>query len=127
MLIQGTEGAIRIDMRNVGMTVKTPAGEEHYLVHESKEVDDDRTRIYHSTEMDGAIQYGHPGKKPPMWLHSIMKNEMYFFNGIMHGEPVTEEFKDLLNGKAARAAIATADAATLSLREDRKVSISEVI
>lgn len=127
VLIQGTEGAIRIDMCNVGMMVKTPAGEEHYLVHESKEVDDDRTRIYHSTEMDGAIQYGHPGKKPPMWLHSIMKNEMYFFNGIMHGEPVTEEFKDLLNGKAARAAIATADAATLSLREDRKVSISEVI
>ena len=114
-------------MCNVGMTVKTADGkEEHYLVHETKEEDDDRTRIYHSTEMDGAIQYGHPGKKPPMWLHGIMKNEMKFFNGIMHGEPVTEEFKNLLNGKAARDAIATADAATLSLREDRKVKISEI-
>lgn len=65
LLVQGTEGAIRIDMFNVGMTVKTADGEEHYLVHESKEEDDERTRIYHSTEMDGAIQYGHPGKKPP--------------------------------------------------------------
>lgn len=77
-------------------------------------------------EMDGAVLYGKPGKKPPLWLHGIMEEEMKFFNGIMHGEPVTEEFKNLLNGKAARDAIATADAATLSLREDRKVKISEI-
>lgn len=127
VLVQGTKGYIRIDMCNVGMTVKTvDGGEEHYLVHESKEEDDDRTRIYHSTEMDGAIQYGHPGKKPPLWLHGIMKNEMKFFNGIMHGNPIPEEFKPLLTGEAARAAIATADAATLSLRENRKVNIEEI-
>lgn len=127
LLVQGTEGAIRIDMFNVGMTVKTADGEEHYLVHESKEEDDERTRIYHSTEMDGAIQYGHPGKKPPLWLHGIMKNEMRFFNSVMHGEPVPDEFKPLLNGRAARAAIATADAATRSLRENRKVKVEEII
>ena len=128
VLIEGTEGAIRIDMCNVGMTVKTNDGkEEHYLVHETKEEDDDRTRIYHSTEMDGAIQYGHPGKKPPLWLHGIMKNEMKFFNGIMHGEPIPDEFRPLMTGQAARAAIATADAATLSLKEDRKVKISEIV
>ena len=79
------------------------------------------------TEMDGAIQYGHPGKKPPMWLHSIMKQEMKFFNGIMHGEKIPDEFRPLMTGEAARSAIATADAATLSLRENRKVSVSEVI
>ena len=127
LLVQGTEGAIRIDMFNVGMTVKTADGEEHYLVHESKEEDDERTRIYHSTEMDGAIQYGHPGKKPPLWLHGIMKNEMRFFNSVMYGEPVPDEFKPLLNGRAARAAIATADAATRSLRENRKVKVEEII
>lgn len=76
--------------------------------------------------MDGAIQYGHPGKKPPLWLHGIMKNEMKFFNGIMHGDPVTDEFRPLLTGEAARAAIAAADAATRSLREDRKVKVSEI-
>ncbi len=74
--------------------------------------------------MDGAIQYGHPGKKPPLWLHGIMKNEMKYFNGIMHAVP--DEFRPLMTGQAARAAIATADAATLSLREDRKVKISEI-
>lgn len=127
VLIQGTKGAIRIDMCDVGMTVKTAEGEEHYLVHENEAEDQQRRQIYHSTEMDGAIQYGHPGKKPPLWLHGIMKNEMKFFNEIMHGGEITQEFKPLLTGEAARAAIATADAATLSLRENRKVKVSEVM
>ena len=97
-----------------------------YIKAMNTERDDQRTQIYHSTEMDGAIQYGHPGKKPPLWLHGIMKNEMKFFNGIMHGDPVTDEFRPLLTGEAARAAIAAADAATRSLREDRKVKVSEI-
>ena len=128
MLIQGTKGYIRLDMCNAGMTVKTVDGpEEHFLLHENQAEDDQRTYIYHSTEMDGAIQYGRPGKKPPLCLHGIMKNEMKFFNGIMHCDPVTDEFRPLLTGAAARAAIATADAATRSLREDRKVKVSEII
>ena len=128
VLVQGTEGAIRIDMCEVGMTVKLADGtEEHYLVHENEAEDEQRRQIYHSTEMDGAIQYGHPGKKPPLWLHGIMKNEMKYLNRIMHGEKPSEEFVPLLNGKAARAAIATADAATISLKENRKVAIAEVI
>lgn len=126
VLIQGTEGAIRIDMQNVGMTLKTPAGDEHFLVHETPEEDADRTRIYQGLEMDGAIMYGAPGKKPPLWLHSIMANEMKFLNGILHGEKADAEFEPLLSGRAARAAIATADAATRSLRENRKVEISEI-
>lgn len=48
-----------------------------------------------------------------MWLNSIMNAEMEFFNGVMHGDPIPDEFKPLMTGEAARAAIATADAATL--------------
>ena len=106
VLIQGTKGAIKIDMCDCGGTLKIDGKDEHFLVHESQEEDDDRTRIYHSTEMDGAIMYGKPGKKPPMWLHSIMKNEMKYLNGILHGKEVDEEFRPLLTGEAARAAIA---------------------
>lgn len=128
LLIQGTEGAIRLDMKDTGMTVRTPAGDEHYLLHRTKEEDDDRTLTYNTKmEMDGAVLYGKPGKKPPLWLHGIMEEEMKYFNGIMHGEPIPDEFRPLMTGEAARAAIATADAATLSLRENRKVNISEVI
>lgn len=45
----------------------------------------------------------------------------------MHGAEADEEFKPLLTGSAARAAIATADALTLSIKEDRKVKIAELI
>lgn len=127
VLIQGTKGAIKLDMFHCGGTLKVDGKEEHFLIHESQEEDDDRTRIYTSTEMDGAIQYGKPGKKPPMWLSSIMKKEMKYFNDIMHGMQPTEEFKQLMTGEAARAAIATADACTKSRYEDRKVKLSEVI
>ncbi len=127
VLIQGTKGAIKLDMFHCGGTLKIDGKEEHFLIHESQEEDDDRTRIYTSTEMDGAIQYGKPGKKPPMWLSSIMKKEMKYLNDIMHGMKPTEEFKMLMTGEAARAAIATADACTKSRFEDRKVKLSEVI
>lgn len=128
LLIQGTEGAIRLDMKDTGMTVRTEQGEEHYLLHRTQEEDDDRTLTYNTKmEMDGAVLYGKPGKKPPLWLHGIMEEEMKYFNGIMHGEEIPDEFRPLMTGEAARASIATADAATLSMRENRKVAIAEVI
>ncbi len=128
VLIQGTEGAIRLDMKNAGMTVRTEAGDELYLLHRTQEEDDDRSLTYNTRmEIDGAVLYGRPGRKPPLWLNGIMEEEMKFFNGLMHGDPIPDEFSDLLDGKAARAAIATADAATLSLREHRRVDVSEVV
>lgn len=127
LLIQGTKGAIKLNMFDAGCTLKVGGKEEHFLLHESKEEDDDRTRIYHSTEMDGAIQYGQPGRKPPLWLQGIMKKEMKYLNDIMHGMEPSDEFKPLLTGEAARAVIATADACTKSRCEDRKVKLSEII
>lgn len=124
--IQGTKGAILIDLQDVKVVLKTPEGEERFLLHESKEEDEDRTRIYKGLEMDGAIMYGKPSSTPPLWLNSIMKKEMVYFHGIMQGAEIEEEFKPLLDGTAARASIATADALTVSLREDRKVSVSEI-
>lgn len=126
VLIEGTKGSIRMDMQDVKMVLKNTEGEQHFLVHETKKEDEDRTRIYSDTIMDGAIMYGKPGKKPPMWLHSIMKNEMEYFHAILQGKAIDDEFLPLLTGKAARASIATADAATLSLRENRKVLVSEI-
>ncbi len=127
LLIQGTRGAIKLDMFDAGCTLKVDGKEEHFLLHESQEEDDDRTRIYHSTEMDGAIQYGKPGKKPPMWLHGIMVKEMRYLNDIMHGMEPSDEFRPLLTGEAARAAIATANACTKSRLEGRVVKVSEII
>ena len=127
LLIQGTKGAIKLDMFDAGGTLKVDGKETHFLLQESQEEDDDRTRIYHGTEMDGAIQYGKPGKKPPMWLHGIMVKEMKYLNDIMHGMEPDDEFRPLLTGEAARAAIATADACTKSSAEGRVVKVSEIL
>lgn len=127
LLIQGTKGAIKLDMFDAGCTLKADGREEHFLLHETEEEDANRTAIYHSTEMDGAIQYGNPDKKPPLWLHGIMVKEMKYLNDIMHGMKPTKEFEKLLNGVAAREAIATADACTMSRYEDRKVKLSEIM
>jgi predicted dehydrogenase len=124
--IQGTEGAILIDLQDVKVVLKTPEGVERFILHESKEEDDDRSRIYKGVEMDGAIAYGKPGKKPPLWLCSIMKNEMEYFHSILQGKKPDDEFKQLLDGTAARASIATADALSLSLKERRRVDLAEI-
>ena len=105
-----------MDMFDAGCTLKVDGKEEHFLLHETKEEDDNRTSIYHGTEMDGAIQYGNPDKIPPLWLQGVMNKEMKYLNELM-----------LLTGEAARAAIATADACTKSRFENRKVALSEII
>ena len=101
--------------------------EEKFLLHRTKEEDDDRTRIYKGLEMDGAIMYGKPDRIPPLWLHGIMEMEMEFLHNVLQGAEVDKEFIPLLDGTAARDSILTADALTKSLEEDRKVKISELL
>lgn len=126
LLIQGTEGAIKIDMCNCKMTLKKGNIEEHFTVHRTQEEDDDRTRIYKETERDNGNQFGRPGRKPFLWLQGIMNAEMEFFNEVMHGAMADTEFAPLLTGEAAKNSIATADACTKSLLENRKVKLSEI-
>ncbi|WP_439242692.1 Gfo/Idh/MocA family protein [Lonepinella sp. BR2474] len=127
VLIQGEKGAIKIDMYHCGGTLRVDGKDSHFLVHESQAEDDDRTRIYTSTEMDGAIQYGKPGKRTPQWLNSIIHKEMAYLHKIMSGMKPTAEFEKLLTGEAALAAIATADACTLSRYQNRKVALAEIV
>lgn len=126
LLIQGSLGAIKIDMHDVGMTVKTEKGVEKHLVHANKEEDEERTKIYNDSSSDGAIMYGSPDQIPPQWLHTIMKKEMLYFHDILTGGEASEEFKPLLDGEAAKSSIATADACTKSLLEKRVVQLSEI-
>lgn len=124
--IQGTKGAILLDLQDVQVVLKTSEKEEKFLLHESAEEDADRTNIYRGLKSDQAIAYGKPNQTPPMWLHSIMVKEMTYFHNIMKGAEIEAEFIPLLDGTAASASIATADALTLSLNEDRKVSVEEI-
>ena len=126
VLIQGTKGAIFIDLQNAGLELKTPDRQERFLLHRTQQEDDNRTEIYAGNKGSGAIVYGNPTTTAPLWLQGIIEMEVEYFHGLMSGEPITEEFAALTNGTAATAAIATADALSLSLKDGRKVSVSEI-
>ncbi|MCV0009061.1 Gfo/Idh/MocA family protein [Mobiluncus mulieris] len=126
VLIQGEKGAIKIDMQNTGVSVRIDGKIEHYLLHRNEEEDAQRTAIYANSETDGAVQYGNPHKVPPLWLAGIVEEEMRYFHGLMQGAKVDPEFAKLTDGTAAMEAIATADAATRSLKEGRTVKVSEI-
>jgi len=118
--IQGSQGAIIIDLQDVKVILRMPEGDTQYCLHSSQDIDDSRTQLYQSNQIDEGVAYGWPGKPLPLWLEDVMKN-------IMHGMKPDEEFIPLLNGRAASAAIATADACTRSLKENRRVDVSELL
>lgn len=126
LLIQGTLGAVMIDMQQAGVTVRIGDTVEKHLLHRNAEEDAQRTAIYASSETDGAIMYGNPSTVPPLWLTGIVEEEMAYFHGLLQGAAPEPEFAALTDGTAARAAIATADALSLSLAENRKVEVAEI-
>lgn len=128
VLIEGTKGAIKLDLYNTKGTLRVVGeGESYFLIHESKEEDDDRTAIYTGRGMDGGIAYGNPNVRCPLWLQSCIDKEMLYLHNILNGEKVSKEYEKLLNGVAALESIATADACTLSLKENRKVELREIV
>lgn len=126
VLIEGTLGAIYIDMQNVGVELRKPQKRERFLLHRTAEEDANRSAIYNNSTTDGAIMYGNPSTEPPLWLKGIIEQELEYFHGLMMGGKPAAEFAALTNGSAAMAAIATADALTMSLREGRKVRVTEI-
>ncbi len=126
VLIQGTKGAIRIDMRHVGCELRTPERTECFLLHRTQEEEDDRRAIQLDRGADGPIMYGSPRDRTPLWLTGIIEEELDYFQGLVQGKEPLPEFASLTDGTAASAAIATADALTLSLKESRKVAVEEI-
>lgn len=126
VLIEGTLGAIRIDLQDVGVELRAPGRRESFLLHRSEAEDRDRARIYSDSSMDGAIMYGKPSLVPPLWLQGVIAEELCYFHGLLLGGEPLPEFAALTDGSAATAAIATADALSLSLREGRKVRVAEI-
>lgn len=126
VLIQGDRGAIRIDLQNAGVELRAGGESRRFLLHRNEEEDADRTAIYQGSSTDGAVQYGNPDRRPPQWLRGIIEEEMGYFHHLVSGGRPEVEFEGLTDGSAAAASIATADALTRSLREGRRVAVTEM-
>ncbi|WP_427017347.1 Gfo/Idh/MocA family protein [Pseudarthrobacter sp. P1] len=126
VLIEGTKGAIRIDLQDTGVELRAPESTETFLLHRTVDEDDDRTAFYNRGAVDGGVLFGNPTIEPPLWLRGVIEEELTYFHGLMRGELAIAEFAALIDGTAAAASIATADALSLSLQEGRKVLVSEI-
>lgn len=126
VLIEGTLGAIRIDLQEAHVTVRVDGKDERLLLHRTAAEDADRARVYRDGTTDGGITYGNPQSSPPLWLRGIIEEELAYFHSLMSGADPIAEFAALTDGTAATASIATADALTRSLAEKRKVFVSEI-
>lgn len=126
VLIQGTLGAIRLDLTETKLEIVTPSGRRRELVHGSAELDAERSAAYVGRDTDGGVQFGRPDERPPRWLRAAMRDELAHFDGWVAGGEVEAEFAPLADGSAAMASIATADALTLSLQERRVVALAEI-
>ena len=127
LLVQGTLGAAYIDLTNGGVTVRRSGAEERFLLHRSEEEDAQRAAIYASRADAGGIMYGNPTSTAPLWLVGIVEEETAYFHALLQGAEPDPEFAALTDGTAARQSIATADALTMSLAEDRKVRVAEIV
>jgi predicted dehydrogenase len=127
LLVQGTLGAAYIDLTNGGVIARHSGTEERFLLHRTAEEDAQRAEIYASRADAGGIMYGNPSSTAPLWLTGIVEEETEYFHGLLTGASPDPEFAALTDGTAARQSIATADALTLSLEEDRKVRVADVV
>ena len=120
----GTTGSIRIDFQDVGVEVRTADGVERIPLHRSEAEDAERREEYTASRSGGGVDYGNPHMRPPGWLQGIMVRELEYLHGLLRGErEVDPVLAALTDGTAARDSIATADALTVSLAEDRKVTV----
>lgn len=151
---QGTGGYIHIDLARPGVDVVGADGaRETVLLHRSAEEDADRARQYGGGgggprgagavggggmaggggaavvgggRTDGAIVFGAPGQRTPLWLQGIIEEEVAYLHHLVCGGVPDPEFAALTDGTGALISIATAEALVRSLAEGRRVELAEV-
>ena len=119
--INGTEGAILLDMKNSEVKLKKGGQIITRPLHDSEEENLERAMSYR--EKDAGVTYGNANSKVPGWLANLMKKEMACFRDAILGKPIEKNVKHLFDGSAAKSSIATAEAAMQSLQKKKWVHI----
>ncbi|MGO4497845.1 Gfo/Idh/MocA family protein [Paenibacillus sp. 2RAB27] len=119
--INGTEGAILLDLQNSKVQLNKGGHVDTRNLNESAEEDRERAQSYQ--KVDGGVAYGTAASRAPGWLVTLIEKEMAAFRDAVQGKPVQESLRSLFDGTAATTSIATAEAAITSLREKKWVSL----
>ncbi|MCS7464795.1 Gfo/Idh/MocA family oxidoreductase [Paenibacillus doosanensis] len=119
--INGTEGAILLDMTRSKVQLKKGDQVVESMLNYSEEEDRERSRSYRKT--DGGVAYGTAASQIPGWLQTVMKLEMEAFRDAVLGKEPESGLSMLFDGSAGRSSIATAEASLRSARTKRRVII----
>lgn len=119
--INGTEGAIVLDLKNSKVELHKQGRYFVERLNETEEEDDERKQSY--LKIDGGVTYGTAKSQVPRWLATLIEKEMSAFRDAIQGKPIHDSLSLLFNGEAARSSIATAEAAMVSLREEKWIKI----
>lgn len=119
--INGTEGAILLDLKRSKVELKKESGIEHFLLNASAEEDLERASSY--VRADGGVAYGTASSRMPGWLANLIRKELGAFSEAVIGKPIQESLKPLFDGTAALSSIAAAEAAMVSLQQKKWIDI----
>jgi predicted dehydrogenase len=119
--INGTKGYILMEMRKVEITVSSLSGVRKLTLHNSPEEDRERAAMYLGT--DAGIAYGRSVSTLPKWLGHEMTKELECFHKAVKGETIDKEYSSLFDGSAARASVAAAEYALMSLKLKNRMDI----
>ncbi|WP_282936035.1 Gfo/Idh/MocA family oxidoreductase [Paenibacillus sp. RC67] len=119
--INGTEGAILLDMTNSKVQLKKGNQLIESMLNYTEEEDQERAQSYR--KVDGGVAYGTAASPMPGWLSTVMKLEMEAFRDAVQGKQPEAGLDMLFDGSAGRSSIATAEAALESARTKKRVLI----
>ncbi|MCU6712941.1 Gfo/Idh/MocA family oxidoreductase [Paenibacillus sp. J5C_2022] len=119
--INGTEGAILLDMEQSSVILKKGKETIRFGLNDTSEEDAVRMETYQ--RKSGGVFYGTKDTALPLHLGKLMKKEISCFRDAILGWPIEKQYERLFNGSAARSSVATAEAAMNSLREKRWMTI----
>lgn len=118
--IHGTEGSILLDMERSKVMLKKGRELIECRLNDTPEEDEARMETY--KRKSGGVFYGMRDTALPLHLANLMKKEIRCFRDAILGLPIDEQYAGLFDGTAARSSVATAEAAMISMRENRWVT-----
>ncbi|MBP1993929.1 Gfo/Idh/MocA family protein [Paenibacillus eucommiae] len=118
--INGTEGAIRIDMKRASIELRKNGSTSLFPLY-GAEYDQEVAKA--NEERDSGIAYGTASSALPRHLADMMRRELACFRDVVSGKPIDDRLRLLFDGTSARSSIASAEAALVSLREQAWIRI----